>query len=107
MGGTVVFSGLTLDVAVYLYPSIDPKESSNILMMREAEDTADGLQWTIVSAVDDTLALSKIITQVHGTFLDLALKHVVFVAASCDNPDVGNMIVSGYHFHRGSFFRAS
>lgn len=90
VGGEVAFSTLTFDVAVHLYRSPDAAKKT--------------LEWTVLAALtvgDTSLALSKIVPEVKGTALDLALTQAVFVAASRDDPSLGNMITSGYSFHQG------
>lgn len=89
VGGEVAFSSLTFDVAAHLYRSPDSTKT---------------LEWTVLAALtigDTSLALSKIVPEVQGTALDLALTQAVFVAASRDDPSLGNMITSGYSFHQG------
>ena len=89
IGGEVAFSGLTFDAAVHLYP---------------AAGDSKGIEWTILAALtagDNSLALSRVVSEVKGTFLDLSLRQVVFVAASRDDPSIGQMIASGYSFHQG------
>ena len=90
VGGDIVFLSLVLDVAVHLYRSPDASQKS--------------LEWTVLAALtvaNDYLALSKVVPEVEGTPFDLALTHAVFVAASRDDPGLGNMITSGYSFHQG------
>ncbi len=90
VGGEVAFSSLTFDVAAHLY--------------RSPDSTKKTLEWTVLAALtvgDTSLALSKIVPEVRGTALDLALTQAVFVAASRDDPSLGNMITSGYSFHQG------
>ena len=50
---------------------------------------------------DHSLALSKVVPEIKGSPFDLALTHVVFVAASRDDPSLGNMINSGFAFRQG------
>jgi hypothetical protein len=81
---------LTFPAAAYLYVSPGSKDT----------------EWTVMATLTDssspTLPLSKIAPQVAGSSLDLALKEVVFVAASTDKPNTGLMILSQYKpFRRG------
>ncbi|KAF8593815.1 hypothetical protein BDV93DRAFT_482217 [Ceratobasidium sp. AG-I] len=88
--GTVEFSTLNFPAAVYLYKSLDL--------------SANSLEWTVLAALTvgkDTLALSKVVPEVGGTPFDLALTRAVFVAASRDDPNLGNMITSGFVFYQG------
>ncbi|KEP51319.1 hypothetical protein V565_063650 [Rhizoctonia solani 123E] len=90
IGGNVTFSTLNFPAAVYLYKSPDL--------------SAQSLEWTVLAALtvgNDALALSKVVPEVEGTAFDLALTHTVFVAASRDDPSLGNMITSGFAFHQG------
>lgn len=95
VGGEVSFFSLTFDAAVHLY--------------KERGDASKALQWTVLAALtvkDEFLALSKVVPEVKGTYLDLALRRVVFVAASKEDPSLGNMIVNGYdklEFHQGMY----
>ena len=50
---------------------------------------------------DHSPALSKVVPKIEGSPSDLALTHAVFVAASRDDPSLGNMITSGFTFHQG------
>ncbi|PVF92098.1 hypothetical protein CPB86DRAFT_844605 [Serendipita vermifera] len=89
VGGEVEFVGLTFEAAVHLYPSSDENK---------------GTEWTVLAALtsgNDTFALSKIASELDGTPFNLALSQVVFVAASKDDPDLGQMITSGYTFQQG------
>lgn len=91
IGGQVSFSELDFEASVHLYNSPDP-------------DGENQLEWTVLAALTtdgETLALSKLVPDVAGSLLDLALNQVVFVAASKDDPSIGNMITSGYSFHEG------
>jgi hypothetical protein len=90
IGGEVAFFNLTFTAAVHLYRSPDLSEKT--------------LEWTVLAALtvaDKSLALSKVVPEVEGTPFDLALTCAVFVAASRDDPGLGNMITSGYSFHQG------
>jgi hypothetical protein len=88
VGGQVEISKqLVFDAAVHLY-----------------QGAAKRYEWTAVAALTpegDSWALSKLVPEVHNTPLDLTLTHVVFVAASMDDPELGNMICSGYAFRKG------
>ncbi|PVF92097.1 hypothetical protein CPB86DRAFT_239611 [Serendipita vermifera] len=89
VGGEVEFAGLAFEAAVHLYPSQGEKK---------------GTEWTVLAALtsgNDTFALSKISSELDGTPFDLALSQVVFVAASKDDPGLGQMITSGYTFQQG------
>ncbi|PVF91963.1 hypothetical protein CPB86DRAFT_718410 [Serendipita vermifera] len=89
IGGEVDFAGIRFEAAVYLYPSQDDRK---------------GIEWTVLAALtsgNDTFALSKIAPELDGTPFDLALSQVVFVAASKDDPALGQMITSGYTFQQG------
>ena len=87
IGGEVAFEGLTFDALVHLY-----------------KGDAGSLQWTVfasLTASNDSLALSKLVPELHGTFLDLALTQVVFAAASQDDPVVSSQTVIPYKLHKG------
>lgn len=88
IGGEVNWANLGLAVGVHIYPSSDNKKST---------------EWTILAALDDgnSFKLSEMISELDGTPFDLDLKQVVFVAASKDDPSLGQMITSGYTFHEG------
>ena len=91
LGGEVAFSTLVFDAAVHLYRS--PGRSTK------------SLEWTLFAALtakDKTLALSEVVPNVAGTPFDLALTQVVFVAASRDDPSIGNMVTSGYTIYQGT-----
>lgn len=89
--GDVKFEALEINVAVHIYPSapgVTPKRT----------------EWTVyadLSSSSDTLALSKIAPRLKGTKFDLALKDVVFIAASQDDPDVGTVIPILYQPKQG------
>ncbi|TBU56241.1 hypothetical protein BD310DRAFT_931958 [Dichomitus squalens] len=90
LGGEVAFSTLLFDAAVHLYRSPDGSKKS--------------LEWTVLAALtatDEAWQLSKVVPEIEGTPFDLALTQVVFVAASKDDPSLGNMITSGFSFHQG------
>ena len=90
VGGEVAFSALVFDAAVHLY--------------RSPEGSKKSLEWTVLAALtvkNDALQLSKVVPEVAGTPLDLSLTQAVFVAASRDDPSLGNMITSGFAFHEG------
>ena len=90
VGGEVAFSTLVFDAVVHLYKSPDPSTKS--------------LEWTVLSALtvkDESLALSNVVPEIKGSPFDLALTHVVFVAASRDDPSLGNMTNSGFAFRQG------
>ncbi|TBU36569.1 hypothetical protein BD309DRAFT_984853, partial [Dichomitus squalens] len=90
LGGEVAFSTLVFDAAVHLYRSPDNSKKS--------------LEWTVLAALtskDEALQLSKVVPEIEGTPFDLALTQAVFVAASKDDPSLGNMITSGFSFHQG------
>ena len=84
--GDIRFEALETNVAVHLYPSapdVVPKRT----------------EWTVyaeLTSFDNTLALSKIEPRLKGTDFDLALKEVVFIAASRDDPDAGTVITGAY-----------
>ncbi|CAE6440418.1 unnamed protein product, partial [Rhizoctonia solani] len=89
LGGQVAFSTLVFDAAVHLYKSPDKSKS---------------LEWTVLASLtvqNDALPLSKVVPELHGTPFDLALTQAVFVAASRDDPSIGNMITSDFSFHQG------
>ncbi|PVF91964.1 hypothetical protein CPB86DRAFT_718414 [Serendipita vermifera] len=89
VGGEVEFVGLTFEAAVHLYPSSDENK---------------GTDWTVLAALTsgtDTFTLSEIASELDGTPFNLALSQVVFVAASKDDPELGQMITSGYTFQQG------
>jgi hypothetical protein len=77
-------NGLAFLAAAYLYVSPGSKE----------------IDWTVMATLTSdkfpVLALSKIVPEVEGSSLDLALREVVFVAASKDEPQLGKMIISHY-----------
>ncbi|TBU39054.1 hypothetical protein BD309DRAFT_970509 [Dichomitus squalens] len=90
LGGEVAFSTLVFDAAVHLYRSPDNSKKS--------------LEWTVLAALtskDEARQLSKVVPEIEGTPFDLALTQAVFVAASKDDPSLGNMITSGFSFHQG------
>ncbi|KAF8593814.1 hypothetical protein BDV93DRAFT_529669 [Ceratobasidium sp. AG-I] len=90
IGGKVAFSKLEFDAAVHLYKSPDR--------------SAKSLAWTVLAALtvgNNELALSKVVPEVQGTSFDLALTQAVFVAASRDDPALGNMISTEFTFHQG------
>ncbi|CUA71097.1 ABC transporter G family member 18 [Rhizoctonia solani] len=87
--GQVAFSTLVFQAAVHLYTSPDNPKS---------------LEWTVLASLtvqNDALPLSKVVPELHGTPFDLALTQAVFVAASKDDPSIGNMITSDFSFHQG------
>ncbi|KAF8546084.1 hypothetical protein OG21DRAFT_1528059, partial [Imleria badia] len=84
--GDIKFEALETDVAVHLYPS-----APDVVPKR--------IEWTVyaeLTSSDNTLSLSKLEPRLKGTAFDLALKDVVFIAASQDDPDVGTVITSAY-----------
>lgn len=89
--GDVQFEALETNVAVHLYssaPGVVPKRT----------------EWTVyaeLSSSDNTLALSKIAPKLKGTDFDLALKDVVFIAASQDDPDIGAVVSGAYQPKEG------
>ncbi|KAF8228134.1 hypothetical protein L208DRAFT_1293165 [Tricholoma matsutake] len=92
VGGVVDFLHLRLTVAAHLY--------------RWAGRT----EWAILaelSAQDETLALSKIVPDVKDTFLDLALKNVLFVVASQDDPSLEAVTETRYMIRKGVQFCAT
>ncbi|KZT52898.1 hypothetical protein CALCODRAFT_458663 [Calocera cornea HHB12733] len=88
LGGEVTIESLTIDAAIHVY------------------EDATGPQWTIYAALTtagNSLALSKLVSELHGTFLDLSLTQVSFCAASKDDPLMQSFIFSStpYAFHQG------
>lgn len=87
LGGEIEFEGLTLDAVVHLYKGNDSKT-----------------QWTAfasLTAPGDTLAFSKLVPALKGSFLDLALSQAVFVAASQNDPFVPSVVNVPYTFRQG------
>ncbi|RPD59113.1 hypothetical protein L226DRAFT_510190 [Lentinus tigrinus ALCF2SS1-7] len=87
LGGEIEFEGLVLDAIVHLYKGTDNKT-----------------QWTAyasLTAPGDTLSFSKLVPALEGSFLDLALSQVVFVAASQDDPFVPSVVSTSYAFRQG------
>jgi hypothetical protein len=87
IGGEVNFEGMTLDALVHLYKGANK-----------------GLEWTIFASLStsgDVLALSKLVPELKGTFLDLALTEACFVVASQDDPQVATITHTPYSFHKG------
>jgi hypothetical protein len=94
--GDVKFEALEIKVSVYLYPS-----ARNAVPKRT--------EWTVYAELttsDNTLALSKIEPRLKGTHFDLALKNVLFIAASQDDPDAGTVITSAYKPKEGGTMTA-
>ncbi|KAG1750131.1 hypothetical protein EDB19DRAFT_90971 [Suillus lakei] len=95
--GNVLFHGLEFEAAVHLYHSADDTNTA-------IADTPMLVEWTVfaeLTANNDQLLLSKFVPAVRGSKLDLALSHVVFLAASRDHPDIGVLIPTNYSFHKG------
>jgi hypothetical protein len=91
IGGQVEFASLSFEAAVHIYPSASEQ---------------GGTEWTVLAALtsdNDTFALSKIASELDGTPFNFALTQVVFVAASKNDPSLGQMITSGYVFHEGEY----
>lgn len=89
--GDIKFEALETDIAVHLYPS-----APNVVPKRT--------EWTVyaeLTSSDDILALSNIEPRLKGTDFDLALKNVLFIAASQDDPDIGTVITSTYKPKQG------
>ncbi|KAI0715902.1 hypothetical protein C8T65DRAFT_694551 [Cerioporus squamosus] len=87
LGGEIAFEGFTLDALVHLYKGQDSKT-----------------QWTVfalLTAPGDTLALLKLVPELKGSFLDLALSQAVFVAASQSDPFVPAVISTTFTFRQG------
>ncbi|KAJ7233678.1 hypothetical protein C8J57DRAFT_1729399 [Mycena rebaudengoi] len=88
LGGEISFEGFTLDALVHLY---------------QGQDNS-GLQWTVIAsltAAGNILALSKLVPELKGTFLDLTLTNAVFVAASQQDPSVSSYLTTPYPIHQG------
>ncbi|PVF94618.1 hypothetical protein CPB86DRAFT_712792 [Serendipita vermifera] len=78
--------------------------STNVLLRGDLTSDVIAFEWTVLAALTsgtDTFALSKIVSELDGTPFNLALSQVVFVAASKDDPELGQMITSGYTFQQG------
>lgn len=87
LGGEVAFQGLTFDALAHLY-----------------KGTGGTTQWTVLAAITtstNALAISKLVPELKGTFLDLALTQVVFAAASQDDPQVAALLGVPYQLHQG------
>ena len=87
VGGSVAFQGLTFDALAHLY-----------------KGTGGATQWTVLAAVTtgtNALAISKLVPELKGTFLDLALTQVVFAAASQDDSQVAALLGVPYQLHQG------
>lgn len=95
--GAVRFEALETNAAVQLYssaPHVVPKRT----------------EWTVyaeLTSPDNTLALSKIEPRLKGTDFDLALKDVLFIAASQDDPKIGTDISSAYKPRAGEIIMAA
>ncbi|KAJ7911531.1 hypothetical protein B0H13DRAFT_1614506 [Mycena leptocephala] len=77
LGGTleVEFLDLTVRAAVHLYPG------------------QGGVEWAVVAELDSpkrSCALSDVVSEIKGTFLDFSLKNAVLIAASKDDSPIGN-----------------
>ncbi|KAJ5762767.1 hypothetical protein N7533_001448 [Penicillium manginii] len=87
LGGKVCFmDSLTFDAAVHLY------------------SRGGSMQWTILAALsseDTPWPLSKLVSEVQDTFLDISLSHVMFAAASQDDPELGHLVCSVYTIKKG------
>ena len=87
LGGEVAFQGLTFDALAHFY-----------------KGNTGALQWTVLAAIatgTNALAISKLVPELKGTFLDLALTQVVFAAASQDDPQVASLLPVPYQLHQG------
>jgi hypothetical protein len=94
LGGTLAvdFLDFTVTAAVHLYPG------------------SGGIEWAVVAELDSqehSIALSDVVSVIKkGSFLDLSLKNIVFMAASSDDPLISRSY-PGYTVRRGQslYFR--
>lgn len=87
IGGEATFENIVFDALAHLYKSSD-----------------GSTQWTVIAALaagTDTLAISKLVPELKGSFLDLALTRAIFAAASQDDPTVFGTINVPYELHQG------